>query len=149
MHKLKFYSQVDQLVSFSVHRYHPKHYHGVCSEGLDDFDTEVLIETEFEPGMLRGYPRGGYHEDLVEVPAGEYFLNVYTHFSEGELMPLDWAITAWAEKDKLKIWNTSGRESNQWRVMKSVQNESDTEFDFDDKDAKDGENWILEGVDDL
>ena len=30
VHKLQFYSQVDQRVSFSVHRYHPKHYHGVC-----------------------------------------------------------------------------------------------------------------------
>jgi len=76
----------------------------------------VIVETEFEPGLLRGYPRGGYHEELVDVPSGEFWLNVYTHFSEAEVMPHDWAITMWAEQVKIKVWNTSGRESDRWTV---------------------------------
>ena len=76
-----------------------------------------MVETEFEPNFLRGYPRGSYHEELVDIPAGEFWMNVYTHFDdEADYLPSDWTVSAWAEDGPLYIWNENGRESDRFNI---------------------------------
>ena len=78
-----------------------------------------------------------------------------TPIAEAEVMPHDWAITMWAEQDKIKVWNTSGRESDYWTVqsLKSDETHSNDkddedkwtpEDDKDDNDADVKDDWTHE-----
>ena len=73
----------------------------------------MLIESEYSPNTLRAYPQGSYHEDIVFVPTGEFYMNVYTSFAE---MPHDWAISAWAENKIIKFCDEDGCKSQGWNV---------------------------------
>ena len=115
VHNIKIYSYEAQRVSLSAFSYHFKQYHGACLQSPDQ--TEVLIQ---KPGGRILYPvwPGSFHDDFMDVPAGEFDVNIYTRFGDNDLLPHDWSLVVWAEKSEVEITHSKGLRSGAFRDLK-------------------------------
>ena len=100
-----------------------------------------MVETEFDPNQLINYAAGSYHREMFDMPVGEFFLNIYTKFGDDDVMPHDWAITAWAEDKPVVFRNLDGTPSDSWKVQKIGKEIIDFIGDKTDDDETDDEGW--------
>lgn len=92
---------MDQWVYLATHTYQFKHYHGPC-EYAAYYYTQFKVEHPTEGYLMNAKP--GTVWDKFYMQAGESMtLNVFTHFDEGDLLPHDWSVSAWAELEEVSI----------------------------------------------
>ena len=74
-------------------------------------DTEIFLESPNDD-WLRYVNPGSYHKDAMDFEAGkEYKYWIYTTFGENDIMPRDWSLVAWADKEPIQITHGGGLES--------------------------------------
>ena len=75
------------------------------------FSSEVFVK---RPGdeFLNLVNPGSIHQEVIEIEAGtEYEVTVYTNFVEDDLLPHDWSVVAWTEKELVNIRHKDGMPS--------------------------------------
>ena len=75
-------------------------------------DTEIFLESPNDE-WLRYVNPGSYHRDVVDFEANkEYKYWVYSTWGEKDVMPKDWSLVAWSDKEKIEIKHAGGFESS-------------------------------------
>ena len=74
-------------------------------------DTEIFLESPNDE-WLRYVNPGSYHRDVVEFEANKaYNYWIYTTWGKNDIMPKDWSLVTWSDKEEIEIKHAGGFES--------------------------------------
>ena len=75
------------------------------------FESEILVQKPEEEDLHLVNP-GSIYDEITEIEAGtEIEIKVFTNFKEADLLPHDWSLVVWSDKEPIEIRHKDGIES--------------------------------------
>ena len=98
-------SEVDQQVYISLYTYGDLQYVATCYESF--YYSTVLITTQEHENYYQANP-GAAHLPKIKLTKGDGIkVEVYTQFTNGDLLPHDWALVVLSEHESVEIFDCS------------------------------------------